>query len=225
MNVAVTLSGFAVLLLALAPPAGAQTTPARPAIDTVSVVDHAIPATLPDFVIRPGDALQIRVWPDSSLGGRFSVEETGLVYLPVLGEVQAGGRPLSELRRTLRVRYREAMKIPVVEVTPIFNVSVLGAVQRPGLITIEPSRNLFDVISLAGGFTRGAKQSDIRVIRGDQVFKINARDVFEHGDSSLALRLQSGDRVYVPEGRRINILATLLTALQASVLVTTLLTR
>lgn len=151
------------------------------------------------FIVRPGDVLQIRVWPDTALSGEFPVEESGLVYLPILGGLEAGGMPLGELRKVLRERYGEAMKAPVVTVTPLFRVSVLGAVQRPGLYQVDPSQTLFDVVSLAGGFREGAREDRIRVIRGDRVLEINAKRALETGEALLGLNLQSGDRIVVPE--------------------------
>ncbi len=56
------------------------------------------------YIVRAGDVLQIRVWPDSSLGGAYPVEETGVVYLPLVGAVSAGGRPIVDLREMLPAR-------------------------------------------------------------------------------------------------------------------------
>src|SRR5690606_6114239 len=106
-----------------------------------------------DVVVRPGDVLRISVWPETSLGGDFPVESNGYVYLPILGEVPAGNVSLSTLRAQLREGYSSNMKNPVVTVTPLFRVSVLGAVARPALYNVDPTHTLFDVISLAGGLT------------------------------------------------------------------------
>lgn len=153
----------------------------------------------PPLALRPGDFLRIRVWPDSTLGGEFPVEETGLVHLPVLGGVRAAEIPLEQLRRELRTRYGEALKNPVITVTPLFRVSVLGAVQRPGLYRVDPTQSLFDVISLAGGLRENAKAQDLRVIRDGSVLEINAKRALETGEAALGLSLRSGDRIVVPE--------------------------
>jgi len=152
-----------------------------------------------EFLVRPGDILRIRIWPDSTLGGQFPVEETGLVYLPVLGEIRAAGMSLADLRRELRRGYGTTIKSPVVTVTPLFRVSVLGAVERPGLYQVEPTQSLFDVISLAGGFRRDAKQTKLRIIREGRVLEIDARHALESGEALLGLALRSGDRIVVPQ--------------------------
>ena len=76
-----------------------------------------------DYVVRPGDVLSIMVWPDETLSGDFPVEESGTVYVPVLGAVEVGGLPLRELRRIFREGYGMAMRSPVVTITFDFSGS------------------------------------------------------------------------------------------------------
>ena len=154
------------------------------------------------LVVRPGDALRIGVWPDQSLSGEFRVESSGNVYLPVLGEVRVGGRPIDQIRADLRTRYRAMMANPVVTVTPLFRVSVLGAVLRPGLYPAEPEQTVFDAISQAGGFLPEARFEEVRLIRGGRVTVLNAREALEEGREALSLPLRSGDRIVVPARRR-----------------------
>jgi protein involved in polysaccharide export with SLBB domain len=171
--------------------------------------------------MRVGDVLQIRIWPDSSLGGSFVVEESGMVHLPALGEVRAAGVPLPELRAQLRQLYREALRSPSISVTPLYRVSVLGAVQRPGLYHVDPTQSLFDVISLAGGFRDNADLRRLRVVRDDGVVQVNARRTLEQGGTDLALALRSGDRVLVPQARGFGV-RDVLYAVQTVLLVVTI---
>lgn len=157
----------------------------------------------PSNVVRAGDLLGIQVWPDSVLSGEFTVEETGYVYLPVLGRVLAAGVPLGELRGQLREAYSESLRNPIVSISLQFRVSVLGAVRRPGLYLLEPTQTVWDAVSIGGGFTEAAKEDEIRIIRGDQVYSLNAERAVVQGESALAVPLQSGDRIMVPEGSRI----------------------
>lgn len=156
------------------------------------------PLEADELVIKEGDVLKIRVWPDETLSGQFPVELSGKVYLPVIGEFQAAGLKLSVLQRKLRAAYGQAMKEPVVSVTPLFSVGVLGGVNAPGLYAIEPTQNLIDVIIRAGGFTSRAKSDQIRVIRDGRAITYNASTALETGESELFV-LQSGDRIVVPE--------------------------
>lgn len=181
--------------------AGLVGTAGAVAAQTAPPAAEPAPAEATEFRVRPGDVLRIQVWPDTLLGGRYPIEDTGLIHLPALGAVRAGGRTLAELRTELRQRYGEALKAPIVTVTPIFRVSVIGAVQRPGLYEADPTRSVFDVISEAGGFRDDADAGDVRLIRDGRVYEINADDALEAGTTSMALGLRSGDRIVVPRQR------------------------
>ena len=158
-----------------------------------------------DVTLQPGDGLQISVWPDGSLGGQFVVEETGNVYLPFLGSVHVVGMPLHRLRDQLRAGYAEVMKEPVVTITPLFRVGVMGAVRGPGTYTIDPTFDLLDVIQQAGGFTDRAKQSDVRIVRPGEVLKYNVQRALEEGADLGELTLRSGDNIVVPNKSSFNV--------------------
>jgi len=160
------------------------------------------PSEQESLVVLPGDALKITVWPDEQLGGEFVVEESGYVYLPVLGQVKAGGVSVEELRARLREGYSVAMKSPVVGITPMFRVGVLGQVQRPGVYAITPTQSLFDVIALAGGFGAEANQEKVRIVRSGEVVEVNASAMLERGELGNDLMLRSGDQIVVPTASR-----------------------
>ena len=83
------------------------------------------------MIIRPGDLLVIQVWPDETLSGEFPVEESGIVYVPVLGAVEVGGLPLREVRRRLREGYEETMRMPIVTIRIYKSFGL-----RPGLALV-----------------------------------------------------------------------------------------
>jgi polysaccharide biosynthesis/export protein len=151
-----------------------------------------------DLVLQPGDILRITVWPEQGLGGEFVVEESGFVYLPYLQAVRAAGVSIDELRAELRLGYSETIRNPVVSITPVFRVTVMGEVQRPGVYSITPSSTLFDVIGLAGGFRLEADQERLRVVRPGQVVEYDALRALEFGENMDAVSLRSGDQVVVP---------------------------
>src|SRR5687767_6166426 len=158
-----------------------------------------------EFVFRPGDIVRITVWPDSSYNGEYPVEEDGIVYLPFVGTVRIAGQSLTKIRADLRTQFGREMQQPVVTVTPLFRVSILGEVNRPGLYIIDPTHSFFDVVALAGGFRDNAKTEDIRLVRDGERIQINADP--ENGEQAeVALALRSGDRIIVSKGRSINTL-------------------
>lgn len=176
------------------------------------------------FRVNAGDHLLIAVWPDNDLGlgGDYVVAEDGMVYLPLLGGLEVAGLTLAEVRSLLRTKYGEAIKEPVVQVTPKFPVSVLGAVGRPGLYHVTPAETLFDAISLAGGFGTGAKQREVQIIRDGSVIEVDARGTVGGGAD---LSLHSGDRIIVPSPRWRIDFRDVLFGLQSIALIITLIER
>ncbi len=152
------------------------------------------------FVLQPGDALQINVWPDNTLSGLFAVEETGLVYLPFLGAVQVTGVSLDQLRAELREGYAQILKEPVVTITPLFSIGISGGVGRPGNYQITSTENIMDAILMAGGFTQRAKEDQVEIVRQGQVLKYNVERALEGAADLEALTLRSGDQIVVPVG-------------------------
>lgn len=152
------------------------------------------------YEVRPGDRLEITVWPDNEMGlsGQYVVEDDGRVYLPLLGGTTVGGLETAEVRSLLRLKYEESIKEPVVSVIPTFPVSVIGAVVRPGIYMVTPSQSLYEVISLAGGFAPAAKQSGVQILRGGRIIELNATRLL---DNSADIALRSGDRIRAPPRR------------------------
>jgi polysaccharide export outer membrane protein len=150
--------------------------------------------------LKPGDALQITVWPDETLSGSFVVEETGLVYLPFLGAVQAAGVSIDRLRNQLREGYAEILKEPVVTIVPLFNVGVSGGIARPGIYQITPEQNILDVILVAGGFAQRAKRDKVQIVREGTVLQYNVERALEGAADLEALTLRSGDQIVIPVG-------------------------
>lgn len=178
-----------------------------------------------DVSLRPGDVLRISVWPNEELGGEFTVEETGHAYLPMLGRVRVEGVPIQKLRSELRAGYAEAIKNPVVSITPEFNIGVLGEVRSPGVYSATPSTTLLDVVSMAGGFTNSAEQEDLRLVREGQAIRFNAERALEQGLDVSALRLRSGDRVVVPTRTRGITFGNVLTFVQTAATIAFLIDR
>jgi polysaccharide export outer membrane protein len=150
--------------------------------------------------LQPGDVVAISVWPDTSLSGQFPVESDGQVYLPFLGNVQAAGVSIEDLRIRIREGFQAAQRNAVVTVTPLYRIGVTGAVSRPGLYLVPPTDGFFDVVANAGGFNLRADQSKVSVVREGQVINLNAEEAIKTGDllPLEALALHSGDQILVP---------------------------
>src|SRR2546426_12463502 len=111
-----------------------------------------------DYVLGRGDLLSIRAFDFDQLNQHVRVESDGSIRLPLLNAVAVAGRTLGEVEQELTRRLGDYMYDPHVSVFVdeyrSQQVSVEGAVQKPGLIN-ETGRNLtvLDSIAAAGGMT------------------------------------------------------------------------
>ncbi len=156
------------------------------------------PHAVTDVILRPGDLLRIKFWPEQQYSGDYQVETSGIVAIPLLGELNVSGKALSEVRNEVRDHYRALTTNGVAIVSLQFRVSVLGQVARPGLYPVDATQSVFDALSQAGGPTNNADLSHIRLLRSDHVVVLNAAQAIATGAPTLGVLLESGDRIVVP---------------------------
>lgn len=178
----------------------------------------------PSVLLQPGDELFMRVWPDTTLSGRFRVESDGQAYFPIVGAVQVTGRALEEVRAEIIDGLSDYINSPVVVIEPRFKVTLLGAVRGPGLHWVDPTLTLMDVITQAGGFTENAQPDKIRLIRNQQVFSVDGKVALETGAPTADVALRSGDRIVVPSRGRFSWWTFVRTIMQGATLTFTFIT-
>ena len=173
------------------------------------------PHAVTDVIVRPGDLIRVKLWPEQQYSGDYQVETTGIVAIPLLGEIPVAGQPLEAVRDTIRNRYRALTTNGVAIVSLQFRVSVLGEVGHPGLFAVDATQTVFDALSQAGGAGSRADLSHIRLLRNDHVIVLNGTEAMETGSPMLGVLLESGDRIIVPQkAYEIFTLQNALTALQ-----------
>lgn len=160
----------------------------------------------PSYRIQPGDGLQVSVWHEAELQRDVVVLPDGWIALPLVGEIQAAGKTVSELR--VEVTQRLAQFIPDANVTvavlqPLGNkIFVLGKVNRPGDFAMVRPLDVLQALTMAGGTARFAELGQIVIVRreGDKETTLS----FDYGavaqgqnlDQNIVLR--AGDVVVVP---------------------------
>jgi polysaccharide export outer membrane protein len=126
----------------------------------------------PDYVIGPEDMLQISVWKNESLSRLVPVRPDGKISLPLLHDVQAAGLTAMQLREKLAVALAEYMPNPEISVivneVRSFRVSVLGEVQKPGVLQLRSTTTILEALAMAGGFRDFASPSKIVIFRRDE---------------------------------------------------------
>jgi polysaccharide export outer membrane protein len=110
-----------------------------------------------NYVLGPEDVVKIDVFDVPELSKSVRVANDGLISLPLIGRVQAAGLTAEQLRQELAEKWGENyLQDPQVTVfVDEFKakpVSVIGAVEKPGLYPLTGRRTLIEMLSMAGGF-------------------------------------------------------------------------
>ena len=150
----------------------------------------------PALVLRPGDALRLEVRDEPGLTGEYRVDDQGSALLPLLGVVRVAGRDFEEVRREVIAGFARELVRPEVRLMPLLRIAVLGEVARPGLVSVDPTYGLAELVAHAGGLTPTADRERISLIRdGRPVLTVTAESL-----PTVEAALRSGDQVIV--GRR-----------------------
>ncbi len=158
------------------------------------------------YVIGPGDGLDINVWKEPDFSRQVIVRPDGKITLPLIGDVVAAGLTARQLQDKLEKLLKEYVEIPKasVSVTAAHNMRIylLGNVARPGEIEVTKPITVLEAVSIAGGLTEWAKQSDLRLMRkvnGElKTYRIDYKAIIDGRDPAQNIVLKPGDTIYVP---------------------------
>jgi polysaccharide biosynthesis/export protein len=173
----------------------------------------ASPAAAPraataEYRVGPGDVLEVAVPERPDLSRIPTVQTTGMIWLPLVGEVTVAGLTTGEMERKIGVLLHTngvpapRVAVSVKEIQSRF-VWVVGEVNRPGRVPLRGHDRLIDALVDAGGFS-GRASGDVVIRRRDGTFEDGSaerRFRFRGGaplpgdEAHLALPLKPGDIV------------------------------
>jgi polysaccharide export outer membrane protein len=197
------LAVFAFAAAAHAQTAAAPAAPESRPAPIASAVPGVDPLT---YKVGPEDVLEISVWKEEGLKKEVLVRPDGGLSYPLIGEVQAAGKTVLELRDEIAKRLEKFIPDPVVSVAILKigsqRIYVVGKVQKPGEFPVGRYVDVLQALSMAGGLTPFADANAIRVMRREgekQVilpFEYNRVVRGDKLDQNVPLR--AGDVVVVP---------------------------
>ena len=79
---------------------------------------------------------------------------------------------------------------------------IFGEVKNPGTLSLAKPTTLMEAISKAGGFTKGAALSRIKIVRTvdgvERTMRVNVANIMKRGGRSQDIGLEPDDIVVVP---------------------------
>jgi polysaccharide export outer membrane protein len=159
------------------------------------------------YAVGPGDVLQVRAWKNDALSQRVTVRPDGYITLPLIGDIQAGGRTVEAIAKDVAAKAQKfytEQPMASVEVAELhsYRIYVLGEVARPGEFAPKGQVTVLQAIALAGGVTRFGAPNQVIIVRRDAYGERRIPFVYDRvvddGELQQNLPLQTNDTVVVP---------------------------
>jgi len=180
--------------------------------DTFAPVQR-LPVT-PDYVIGPGDELLIRTWGQVTQNLHLTVDRSGSVYVPQVGEIRVAGLQFRQLQSLLKGRFDRVyrnydLNVNLGQLRSI-QVFVTGQARRPGSYTISSLSTLVNAVFACGGPGAHGSLRHIQVKRnGALIADFDLYDLLLKGDKSKDVLLATGDVLYFePVGPQIAVVGS-----------------
>jgi len=157
------------------------------------------------------DVVQVSVWRNPDLSVNVPVRPDGMISVPLVGDVRAGGRTPIQIAEDVKKRLSTYIREPNVTVIVtglrsheyLNRVRVTGAVRQIRSMTYRQGMTVLDAVLEAGGPNDFASPNGTKLYRksGDQVsvFDVELRNILEKGDLGTNYALLPGDVITVPE--------------------------
>jgi polysaccharide export outer membrane protein len=182
----------------------------EPAIKAGTIGDaqkkHAPKAVLADYRLGIGDLLLVSVWKDESLTRQVPILPDGTITFPLIGQVNADGMTLAQLKAELTKRLTVyipgvVLSVQVMQLNSQV-VYVIGKVNHPGRLQLIGKINVIQALAMAGGLNAFAKNGKIKIFRntskGSRIIPFDYDDVVDGKRLEQNVLLERGDVIVVP---------------------------
>jgi protein involved in polysaccharide export with SLBB domain len=155
-----------------------------------------------DYVVGPGDQLQLTVWGTRNETDPLAIGRDGSVQVPAVGPVQVAGLRFDEAKKTIEGKVEQITgvhaSVTMGQIRTI-TVFVVGAVASPGPYTLNALARISNALVAAGGPTKVGSLRRIERKRDNQLIGVvDLYDVLLRGDTAADSRLEDHDAVLVP---------------------------
>lgn len=163
------------------------------AVPTTRVSAQGAPSSGPP-VIASGDVLRLTIYREEELSGLKQVPNDGVVVFGMIGPLKVTGMTSDSLRTVLVDMYGKYLVNYTIALDLLLKVTVGGAVNTPGVYTLDATNTVSDAIAIAGGVTPGGRMDRVELRRDGHLVEVLLADR-TIADSPV----RSGDQLFVPE--------------------------
>ncbi len=162
------------------------------------------------YHIGVDDQLQISVWHNPDLSVSVPVRPDGMITVPLVGDVKAGGSTPEQVAAEIKDKLQAFVRDPQVAVILtelrsheyLSRVRVTGAVRTPTSMPYRQGMTVLDAVLAAGGITEfaAAGKTELHRKNGDRAgaYAVDLDDILQKGNLSTNYPVQPGDVIIVP---------------------------
>lgn len=162
-----------------------------------------------NYVIGPGDAVNIVVWRNPELSMSVPVRPDGKITTPLVEDLPAMGKDSSTLARDIEQALSKFIREPVVTVIVTSfvgpyseQIRVVGEAATPQVLPYVQKMTLLDVMIAVGGVTEFADGNGASILRtgeGNKQYSVRIEDLIKDGDVSANVEMKPGDVLIIPQ--------------------------
>jgi polysaccharide export outer membrane protein len=182
-----------------------------------------VPGAPPGYILGAGDQFSMEIADLEELNGKVHrIDNDGTVSLPLVGRIHVAGLTLPEFEKQLDAKLASQLKDPHITITVTETlsqpVSVMGAVNTPGIHQIRGQQSLVEVLSQAGGLradagyrvtiTRQDTYGDLPLsnttrdpVNQTITGQVSVSDIMEARNQAANIRVMPHDLITVPKAK------------------------
>ena len=162
-----------------------------------------------NYLIGPGDTLNIIVWRNPELSMSVPVRPDGRLTTPLVDELVVQGKNSVEVAREVEKALSKFVRDPIVTVIVTSfvgpyseQIRVVGEAAKPQFLPYKQKMTVLDVMIAVGGLTDFADGNNAMIQRGaegDKRYTVRLKDLIKRGDTSANVEMKPGDILIIPQ--------------------------
>src|SRR5450755_1537302 len=165
-----SIGGVALIIAALGLLSLGGCAPSGPSAPPVA----ASPSEAANYIIGPGDQLEVSVWRSPELSTHVPVRPDGRISTPLVEDIVAAGRTPAELGREIESRLKKFVSDPIVTVIVSSfvgpysqQIRIVGEAVTPKAIPFQAHMTALDAMIAVGGLTPYASGNRAKLVRNE----------------------------------------------------------